>query len=308
MSDRFDFLEIGDAPLKPAPQQPDREPSLQSSGSGWKPLRLRAMEVIGEPGTGAGQFSAPTGLAIDRWGALYVADSNNHRVQRIMANGDVVVFGGPGTARGQMWGPLSVAIDPTGQFIYVVEQGNHRVQCFQATSGQVRGVVGGFNSPTAAAFDLEGMLWIADTGNRRLLRLNVRTGQFIGGMDASVGISRPIALACDQAHNIYVTDAVTADVTRYTYFGTRVHALGEIRKLSEPRGLAVDAQGRIYLAEAGAHRLHVFDAQGQSLIMFDTPSTKLGPLRSPTSAAIGPNGEIYVADTLNHRILRLAWD
>lgn len=303
MSDRFDFLEIGDAPPRPLPTPAQSE----NTGVGWKPLRLRAVEVIGEPGTGPGQFSAPTGLAVDRDGTLYVADSNNHRVQRIALNGDVKVYGRPGSANGQMWGPLGVAVDPGGQFFYVAEQGNHRVQCFHFL-GQHRGTIGGFRGPSGLAFDAEGMLWIADTGNARLLRLNVRSGQFIGSLDQTVGIVRPICVSCDTARNIYVTDGKTDDVTRYTYFGTRGQALGEIRRLATPRGTAVDAQGRIYLAEAGENRLHVFDAQGQSLLTFDTPSTKLGPFRAPSSIALGPNGEIYVADTLNHRILRLAWE
>src|SRR5579864_2134605 len=101
MSDRFDFLEIGDArPATPPPSATDLE-----VGPGWKPLRLRAVEEIGGPGTQAGMFSAPTGIAVDRNGVLYVADSNNHRVQRITPSGDVWIFGRPGNGPGQLWGP-----------------------------------------------------------------------------------------------------------------------------------------------------------------------------------------------------------
>lgn len=307
MSDRFDFLELSDE--KPKQPPADQETLPTGTSLGWKPLRLKAVEVIGTPDATPQPFSAPLGLTADRLGALYVVDSNNHRIQRILGC-NFWIYGKPGNGPGQLWGPSAVAVDGSGQFLFVAEQGNNRVQCLRV-SGQhyvtYAGQTYGFRSPSGVAFDMEGMLWIADTGNSRVLRLDPRSGQIIGGMDRSVGIVQPISLACDMAHNIYVTDAATNDVTRYTYFGVRVHALGEIRRLSAPRQVAVDTQGRIYLAESGANRLHVFDAQGNSLIVFDTPSTQLGPMQSPSGVALGPNGEIYVADTLNNRVLRLEW-
>lgn len=305
MSDRFDFLEIGDEKLKPPAPAESESPSA-GSGLGWKPLRLKAVEVIGEPGTTDQPFSAPTGLAVDRNGALFVVDSNNHRVQRIQGN-DLRIYGKPGYGPGQLWGPQAVAVDPPGQFFFVAEQGNNRVQCFRLNGQHVVSYTG-LNAPTGVAFDAEGMLWIADTGNSRVLRLNPRANQYIGCLDRGIGVVRPISLACDIAHNIYVTDGSTNDVTRYTYFGVRGHALGEIRRLAAPQQVAIDSLGRMYLAESGANRLHVFDAQGNSIYVFDTPATRYGSLRSPSGVALGPNGEIYVADTLNNRIFRLEWE
>ncbi len=305
MTDRFDFLEIGDERPRPVPPA---GAAGSNASPGWKSQRLKAVEVIGDPGTGAGQFSAPTGIAVDRWGTLYVADSNNHRVQRIMASGDVAVFGRPGNLDGQLWGPMDVAVDEDAELIVVAEQGNNRVQYFHMLTKQHRGTISGFRSPSGLAMDAERRLWIADTGNSRLLCLDMRTGQFLGRpLDQSVGITRPIAVACDTARNLYVTDSTTQNVTRYAYNGARGMALGDSRRLATPRGIAVDKLGRIYLAEAGANRLHVFDAEGQSLITFESPGSRLGPLNAPSGVALGPNGEIYVADTLNHRILSLAW-
>jgi len=70
MPDRFDFLEFGDD--KPAATAPPPPPvgTIEPEQS-WKPLKLRAIEVIGDPGTGAGQFSLPTGIAVDQFGSLY---------------------------------------------------------------------------------------------------------------------------------------------------------------------------------------------------------------------------------------------
>lgn len=306
MSDRFDFLEIGD-PKPPAPTAPDSR-ERAAGDTGWRPPpRLHVVELIGEQGTEAGQFQAPLGLAVDPWGALYVADSNNHRVQRITSNAKVFVYGRPGNQAGQLWGPHSVAVHPGGEFFYVVEQGNNRVQCFRYDSWQSHGMIGGLKMPSGIAFDSEGMLWIADTGNSRVLRFNIQTGKFIGGLDQSVGIVRPISVACDRTDKLYVVDGVTNDITCYSLSGSRIRALNEIRRLASPRQIVVDAQGGIYVTEAEANRLQVYAPNGDCIFVFDNPGPKLGALRSPSGVAIGPRNEIYCADTLNHRILRLEW-
>lgn len=306
MSDRFHFLEIGDTPAKPIPPPPTSAPP--AGAAGWKPLRLKTIEVIGERGERAGEFTAPTALATDQDGALYVADSLNHRVQRIGINGDVRVYGRVGQGAGELWEPQGIAVDPSGQFIFVAEQGNHRVQCFQVKSGQHRGTIGGFKGPTGLTFDPEGMLWIADTGNGRVLRLNVRSGQFVGGFDKSAGLTRPTQIACDPYANLYLADSVAQDVIRCNYTGHRLASLGEHRRIANPQQIAADSLGRIYVAEAGANRLHVFSLQGESLFVYDTIGKTYGTLRGPCGVALGPEGAIYVSDTLNHRIFRLVWE
>ena len=89
--------------------------------------------------------------------------------------------------------------------------------------------------------------------------------------------------------------------------GTRVYVRADNRRLSGPKHAAVDSIGRIYLVESEANRLHIFAPNGDSLLIFDKPSSKLGLLKDPTGVALGPKGEIYIFDTGNHRVLRLAW-
>jgi tripartite motif-containing protein 71 len=298
--DRFDFLELdSDGPRaarQPAAPEPEAPPL------GWKPLRLRAVEVIGEPGSAAGQFAGPTGLSVDRDGAVYIADSNNQRVQRVAMNGDLKRYGRAGDAPGELWGPQCVAIDPSGQFFFVADQGNNRLQCF-AFNGQHRGVMQGFQAPCGLSFDSGGRLWVADSGNARVMCFDIHSGQFLGGYDRSAGLVRPTCVICNSKGQVFVTDSGTQEVVCFTN-GKRTAQ----RRLNAPAQIALDAQGRLYVAESGYNRLHVFDGLGDSLITFDTPSARIGAFRQPTGVAIGPGGEIYVADTQNHRVLRLAWD
>ncbi len=306
MPDRFDFLEFGDD--KPAATAPPPPPvgTIEPEQS-WKPLKLRAIEVIGDPGTGAGQFSLPTGIAVDQFGSLYVADSNNHRIQRITTSGDVYCIGKPGTAVGEMWQPQSVAVSPNGEFFFVAEAGTNRVQCFRFT-GQSKGTVTGFKNPMGVAFDPEGRLWIADTGNGRLLRMNVQNGQYVGGFDHKAGFQRPISIAVDRFRQIYVTCTTGQNVIKFDTQGRKLSSLADRRKLAFPTSCAVDAMGRVYVVESEANRLHVFDHEGNSLIAFDRLSSKMGSLKAPSSVALGPQGEIYISDTQNHRIVRLGWE
>jgi len=116
---------------------------------------LRAVEVFGTRGSQAGQFNFPTGLAVDRGGVLFVADSYNHRIQRITPDGGVSPIGGRGHGRGQFLSPQGVATDAASAF-YIVEQGNHRVQkysadgFFQFTFGRLGAREGEFQGPPAS--------------------------------------------------------------------------------------------------------------------------------------------------------------
>jgi DNA-binding beta-propeller fold protein YncE len=277
--------------------------------TGWRPpQKLRAVEVIGEPGTQAGQFAKPTAITVDPWGAVYVADAGNHRIQRITPSGNVQVYGRAGTAPGQLWGPSGIAVEPSGQFFYVADQGNNRVQRFKFENGQSQGSIGGLRAPSGVSFDMQGMLWICDTGNGRLLRVNVAAGQFIASFDRAAGIVRPVNVTCDREQSLYVTDAVSNEVTRYNLTGQRSATLSQLRRLSAPRQVAIDSEGRIYVAEAEANRVQVFEANGDSLFLYTGPSGKQGPLKEPSGIAIGPKDEIYVCDTANSRILRLVWE
>src|SRR4029077_8905321 len=84
-------------------------------------------------GTLPGQFDLPSGIATDAAGNVYVADVNNHRMQKFDALGNLILlWGSPGSAPGLFNGPFGVAVDASGT-IYVVDRGNNRMQKFTAS-------------------------------------------------------------------------------------------------------------------------------------------------------------------------------
>ena len=75
-------------------------------------------------------------------------------------------------------------------------------------------------------------------------------------------------------------------------------------QLSEPRGVAVDARGNVYVADTKNSRIDVFDGSGTFLRVLGAKGQGDGQLNEPCGVAVGPDGTVYVADTWNHRVVR----
>lgn len=176
------------------------------------------VRTLGGAGTGAGQFSQPTALAVDGDGNLLVADTNNHRVQRIASQTGAWL---QTIAEGGVTNPRGVAVDAAGT-VFVADTGGHRIRSFSSTgtAGVSWGVFGPGNGQMSApqglsADPVTGEIVVADTGNHRLQVFSA-TGAF------------------------------------RSVVGVRGTAAGELRA---PRGVSV-AQGRhIFIADSGNHRI-----------------------------------------------------
>jgi sugar lactone lactonase YvrE len=300
---------------------------------------LRVMEVFGSRGTVAGAFSYPTGLAIDRTGIMFVADAYNHRLQRITPDGGVAIVGGRGNGRGQFMAPMGIAIDEDRSF-YVVEQGNHRVQKFSADGvfqfciGREGGRPGEFRSPTGiCVVNGTKTIYVADTGNARIQRFN-NAGVFLGILGAPGGvnphIANPQAVACDPRGNVYIADTLAHRIVQFdpggrfvAFYGGGPHPSNRTPNLalSEPHALGFDERGRLYIADGmrSQGRLTALTPDtGVIHTVLENVGRGLGHLARPGGIAACPvvqsrlepgteRGDIYVSDTMNHRILRFVW-
>ena len=151
----------------------------------------------GEPATTAA-LNGPEGVAVDGRGRLFIADTGNHRIRMVDAEGLITTVagtgdagfsgdGGPGTTA-LLSGPVDVAADNNG-YLYIADTGNHRIRVLDLNLGIIQTVAGtgfpGFNqaegagtettlnSPSGLATDPEGRVYIADTNNNSILQLTV---------------------------------------------------------------------------------------------------------------------------------------
>lgn len=271
----------------------------------------------GSRGAGNGQFDQARGVAVDASGAVYVADTLNHRVQKFAADGTfVTVWGSAGSANGQFQSPYDVAVDGAGN-VYVADRNNNRIQKFGPDGsfilafGSVGNGSGQLAAPTGIAVGAAGDVYVADRNNHRVQRFNA-DGAFLGqwgGFGTGPGqFNLPVDLAADGAGNLYVSDSrnqriqkFNADGAFLTAFGQRGSGPGQFN-FGDNGFVATDAAGNVYVSDFGNHRVQVLDPAGAFVEAFGARGTGPGQFAFPTGVALGPDGSTYVAE--NYRMQR----
>lgn len=284
----------------------------------------------GGPATSA-QLSVPSGIALDASGNLYVAD-NGSRIRKVSANGTITTFaggetqgysgdGGPATAAQMQVYPLTgMAVDPAGD-LFVVEQVNSDVRKISA-QGVISTVVGpggpGYTGdggpatkaqmsfPSALAIDGNGNLFIADSGNGVVRRVDSagKISTFAGNRNNS-----PYAIAVDGANNVYVSYSDVFGLTKYSPGGTPT----ELAPAVFPQeAIAVDAAGNIY-AFTGAELVKIAPdgntmAIGTITYQFplDGAPAVTGSMMAPSALAVDSIGNVFVADSGANAIFKLS--
>jgi uncharacterized protein (TIGR03437 family) len=296
------------------------------------------------------QLAFPAGLAVDQAGALYIADSQNQRVRKILAGGTMstVLGGDPATS---LLSPVGVAVDAVGS-IAVADTGP-TVRAYSAAGSWAvvagQGEIGfaGDGGPAVSAWltsardvaaGAGGILYIAD--GVRIRRVDAsRNIQTVagdaylhsigdGGPAAAAQLLQPSAVLLDFAGNLYIADAGTERVrkvvpsgTIVTVAGSGIQSLGPelapatASPLDSPAGLALDVEGLLLFAETGNHRVRQVGSGGLVRTVLGTGQPGIGPELTPALQAPlhSPRGlcssgsALYVADTLNHRVLRAPW-
>jgi sugar lactone lactonase YvrE len=188
-----------------------------------KEALLEADIVFGTKGTEPGQFQRPRGIAVAPDGSIYVADTENHRIQHLDREGNPLQSWGSfaDLAQGEAPGgtffePWGLDIGPDGS-VYVADTWNHRIQKFSA-EGEFLDMWGYFGQaerpdafwgPRDVLVDQDGRVILSDTGNKRIVIFGP-DGEFIAqfgeeGFDPGQ-FYEPVGLALDDEGNLYVAD------------------------------------------------------------------------------------------------------
>ncbi|MFO0774021.1 MAG: 6-bladed beta-propeller [Nitrospiraceae bacterium] len=231
-------------------------------------------QIFGCEGVDDGEFKSPTGLSLDKDGHIYVADTDNHSIQKFDKTGKFLARWGddPGSAEGSFYYPRGLACGIDGE-LFVADSGNNRIQKLDGEGNYLH---------TWGKF---GFAW---------------KGADIGRFDV------PWGLATDREGNVYISDTSNARVQKFTHDGTPLLKWGRDGSFDGaffyPRGIAVDFVGNIYVADEGNHRIQKFDARGSFLTKWGREGTAPGQFKSPWGVACDALGHVYVVDQSNHRI------
>jgi sugar lactone lactonase YvrE len=269
------------------------------------------------------QLNFPQGLAFDAAGNLYIADSKNNRVRIVTKDGLINTFagngqisngGGPGNyndngpaTNGLLHLPSGVAVDKSGN-VYIADTADNTIRQV-TTDGIIHTYAGtsypeflgdsgtpanaGFYGPQDVAIDANGNIYVADTQNARVRQINPSTGlitTYAGGGTTTQTTPKGVAANGDNG-------AATSAFLR------------------APMSIAIDSSGNLYLVENAISDIRKVDTKGIITTVAGTGTSGFGGdgssatsalMNSPTGIALDSSGNLYVADSVNMRVRKIA--
>jgi DNA-binding beta-propeller fold protein YncE len=269
-------------------------------------MPLDFVSIWGRQGTGPGEFSEPRDVAVDAKGRLYVADAGNRRVQVFDSEGQFIATWEGGEE--EFVEPLALVVDSGGD-IYVLDSEPGWIYRFAADGtplGRFAGPEARFFHPRGLAIDEADRLYVADTGGCRVVVYNVageRLAQLGRAGGGSGELLEPTDVAPDGRGGLYVVDTSNQRVQYLDLWGG-YRAEWPIPAASPYNGphLALAADGSLLITAPERHQIQRYSPDGALLGEWGGLGVAAGQFRIPVGLAVDQAGNVYVADTLNHRV------
>jgi sugar lactone lactonase YvrE len=246
----------------------------------------------------AAQFYGPQGVAVDSGGNLYVSDAVNCSIRKVTSSGVVTTFAG--------------TLDSHGN-----EDG---------TTGAR------FSAPTGIAVDANGDAWIADTNNNTIRKIlsggvvsTIAGNESVNGSPSAGSFGLPYGMAVDAGGNAYVADCIDDVIQKITPSGTATifagsfgnpgsaDGIGSAARFYQPRGVAVDASGNVYVADTLNSTIRKITPSGVVTTLAGSAGNygsadgtgSAARFIDPIGVAADTSGNVYVADTYNATIRKI---
>jgi sugar lactone lactonase YvrE len=295
-------------------------------------------------------FNSPKGVAIRSDGYILVADTSNHAIRTIDPSREVRTLAGddPGFADGRMdaarfYKPTGVAIDRQGN-LYVADSGNNAIRKVTpdgmtvTLAGGTKGERDGagrqaqFNDPKSVAVDDQGTVYVVDAGNHRLRKITAdgtvttlagSTLGFEDGPGGEANFARPEGITIDNAGNILVADTLNHRIRKVTPQGHVTTLAGSglqgmldgpaaKARFNNPADVDMDVTGIVYVADSENNCVRMIRPDGSVGTLAGQPGTTftngtgdLAQFYRPTGLNTDAVGKVYVADTGNDCIRRI---
>jgi len=309
------------------------------------------------------ELGGPSGVAVDVIGNLFIADSGNQCIRRVDTKGIITTVAGIGTYYGysgdggaatnaELGGPSGVAVDTFGN-LFIADSGNDRIREV-GRNGVITTVAGGYlgdggpatnaslNYPKGTTLHVSGNLFIADSGNQRIRKVDTKgiiatvAGNGItvysgdGGPATNASLSYPSGVAVDTSGNLFIADSQNNRIREVGTNGiiTTVAGGGDNypgdggaatnAELNNAIGVAVDATGNLFIADQYNNRIrkvgtsgiittvagngYVNPITGQGGYSGDGGAATNAELYWPSGVAVDATGNLFIADAYNERI------
>ena len=315
------------------------------------------------------ELSQPMGVAVDASGDIYIADYANVLIRKVtVSTGIITTIAGTGyygfsgdnglAINAQVYGPEGIALDNSGN-VYIADTWNNRIRKINSSTGIITTIAGdsiqGYNSdgilataaelywPAGVVVDDTGNVYIADTYNNRVRKINHTTGiistiagtglqtyngDSILATDANV---TPWGVAIDAGGNIFIADNGSARIRKInhntgiisTIAGTGTNSyngdgiLAIDAELHNPTQVVIDSSGNVYIAEPIGQRIRKINSStgiintiaGDSIQGYngDNILATSAELNAPYGIAIDLLDNVYIGDTYNNRVRKITY-